>query len=585
MAAPSLLDKAAVSSTPACLKHLRLFDLIHCPRSSSSAIICFHPVPLLSRALIAINTTVSSHDFDMRPRNILNAILIACIPSVDSHHRTQPNLHQHTLHRDKNIAISDYRAQAIKEAFEFAWNGYETHAFPNDELRPTNNKSANTRNGWGATAVDALSTAILMESEHVVASILDFIPTIDFTISKSGEEVSLFETTIRYLGGMLSACDLLNGPYQHLATSENITIALVQQAFRLANRMKFAFDTPTGIPANLLDFDTNGFNMSDPVGPATAGTLVLEWTRLSDMLSDLSFANLTQHAEEQIMHARYSVDVEEPYPGLLGSKIDIRTGNFINAQGNWGSGSDSYYEYLIKMYVYDSTSFSTYKDKWVQAVKSSANNGVGLHPSSRRDLTFLSSWVGEYISPVSSHLACFAGGNWILGGLVLQDQTFIELGLDLVDSCFETYNATVTGIGPEGWTWTEDDFLDETNFYKRYGFDITRPAYNLRPEVLESLYYAYRATGDSKYQEWCWRAFQAINATCRIGSGYSAITNVNVADGGAFTNFQESFMFAETFKYAWLAQAEDSKVHVGQGEKQEWVFSTEGHPFKVRTSQ
>ena len=94
------------------------------------------------------------------------------------------------------------------------------------------------------------------------------------------------------------------------------------------------------------------------------------------MLSYLSFANLTQHAEEQIMHARYSVDGEEPYPGLLGSKIDIRTGNFINAQGNWGSGSDSYYEYLIKMYVYDSTSFSTYKDKWVQAVKSSANNGV-----------------------------------------------------------------------------------------------------------------------------------------------------------------------------------------------------------------
>ncbi|THY76063.1 glycoside hydrolase family 47 protein [Aureobasidium pullulans] len=482
----------------------------------------------------------------MRPRNILNTILIACIPSVDSHHRTPPNLHQHTLHRDNNIGISDYRAQAIKEAFEFAWNGYETHAFPNDELRPTNNKSANTRNGWGATAVDALSTAILMESEHVVATILDFIPTIDFTISKSGEEVSLFETTIRYLGGMLSACDLLNGPYQHLATSENSTIALAKQAFKLANRMKFAFDTPTGIPANLLDFDTNGFNMSDPVGPATVGTLVLEWTRLSDMLSDLSFANLTQHAEEQIMHARYSVDEEEPYPGLLGSKIDLRTGNFINTQGNWGSGSDSYYEYLIKMYVYDSTAFSTYKDKWVQAVKSSANNGVGLHPSSRRDLTFLSSWVGD---------------------------------------CFETYNATVTGIGPEGWTWTEDDFLDETNFYKRYGFDITRPAYNLRPEVLESLYYAYRATGDSKYQEWSWRAFQAINATCRIGSGYSAITNVNVADGGAFTNFQESFMFAETFKYAWLAQAEDSKVHVGQGEKQEWVFSTEGHPFKVRTSQ
>jgi mannosyl-oligosaccharide alpha-1,2-mannosidase len=51
-------------------------------------------------------------------------------------------------------------------------------------------------------------------------------------------------------------------------------------------------------------------------------------------------------------------------------------------------------------------------------------------------------------------------------------------------------------------------------------------------------------------------------------------------------NFQESFVFAETFKYAWLTQAENSKVHVAKkGEEQTWVFNTEGHPFKVRSQQ
>lgn len=34
--------------------------------------------------------------------------------------------------------------------------------------------------------------------------ILDFVPTIDFSVSFNDTEVSLFETTIRYLGGLLS---------------------------------------------------------------------------------------------------------------------------------------------------------------------------------------------------------------------------------------------------------------------------------------------------------------------------------------------------------------------------------------------
>jgi mannosyl-oligosaccharide alpha-1,2-mannosidase len=487
--------------------------------------------------------------------------------------------------------ISQKRAQAVKEAFEFAWYGYHTFAFPNDELHPQNNTFSDSRNGWGASAVDALSTAILMESQDVVTTILEYIPSINFNVSKSNEPVSLFETTIRYLGGMLSGVDLLSGPYQHLTGSPDEITALKLQAVSLANKMRFAFDTPTGIPANNLNFKGENFDLSDGTGLAVAGTLVLEWTRLSDMVNVLDFANLTQHAEEYLLHPKYKNVTIQPLPGLRGTNIDIRTGAFLDAAGGWGGGDDSYYEYLIKMFVYDPVNFSNYKDEWLQAVGSSASSEISSHPYSRPDLTFLANWDGQDAILKSGHLACFAGGNWILGGLVLGNQTLIELGQNLTDSCSATYTSTLTGIGPEAWMWEdvnlfEGEDVEEEEFIRDNGFNITDASYSLRPEVLESLYYAYRATGDKKYQDWSWNAFKAINATCRTGSGFSAITNVNAPHGGSFTNFQESFMFAETFKYAWLIQAEDSKVHVAKmGQEQTWVLNTEGHPFKVRSQQ
>lgn len=58
------------------------------------------------------------------------------------------------------------------------------------------------RNGWGASAIDALSTGLLMSEDDIVKQILDFVPTINFNTTKT--EVSLFETTIRYLGGLVS---------------------------------------------------------------------------------------------------------------------------------------------------------------------------------------------------------------------------------------------------------------------------------------------------------------------------------------------------------------------------------------------
>lgn len=60
-------------------------------------------------------------------------------------------------------------------------------------------------NGWGVTAVDSLSTAIIMGETDIVDQILDFVPKIDFTTTaKVNETISVFESNIRYIGGLLS---------------------------------------------------------------------------------------------------------------------------------------------------------------------------------------------------------------------------------------------------------------------------------------------------------------------------------------------------------------------------------------------
>ena len=116
-------------------------------------------------------------------------------------------------------SMNKERADAVKAAFEFAWSGYHTYAFPNDDLKPLTNGHLNTRycafpevlapltnatgrNGWGASAVDSLTTAIVMELSDVVDVILSHISHIDFYEAET--KVSLLGSTLRYLGPLLS---------------------------------------------------------------------------------------------------------------------------------------------------------------------------------------------------------------------------------------------------------------------------------------------------------------------------------------------------------------------------------------------
>lgn len=193
--------------------------------------------------------------------------------------------------------------------------------------------------------------------------------------------------------------------------------------------------------------------------------------------------------------------------------MNIDTGLFEDASGGWNGRDDSFYEYLIKMYVYDSSRFSSYKDRWILAADSSVAH-LASHPSSRPELTFLAQFQNTSLDLQSGHLACFDGGNFILGGLVLKEEKYIDFGLKLVEACEDLYNQTLTGIGPESFSWNVSDLpASQAAFYERAGFYITDSMYILRPEVIESFYYAYRATGSRVYQDVCLLSASVVSYT------------------------------------------------------------------------
>lgn len=145
--------------------------------------------------------------------------------------------------------------------------------------------------------------------------------------------------------------------------------ALLEQATNLANDLSFAFDTTSGIPYNNLIFSNDSNDGSTTNGLATIGTLILEWSRLSDLTGNTTYTELAQKAESYLLNPKSQPGVNgEPFPGLVGSNVNISTGLFVDGNGGWNGGDDSFYEYLLKAYVYDSSRFGTYKDRYVRRV-------------------------------------------------------------------------------------------------------------------------------------------------------------------------------------------------------------------------
>ena len=129
------------------------------------------------------------------------------------------------------------RRQAVKDATVKSWKAYRKYAWLQDEVTPLSAGSRQTFGGWGATLVDSLDTLKIMGMETEFEEAVAALKQIDFT--RAGHSMlNVFETSIRYLGGLLSAYDLSSGQHPEL----------LEKASELGNMLYNAFDTPNRMP-------------------------------------------------------------------------------------------------------------------------------------------------------------------------------------------------------------------------------------------------------------------------------------------------------------------------------------------------
>ena len=131
------------------------------------------------------------------------------------------------------------RRKIIQNAMKHAWNGYKTYAWGQDELLPVSKSGNDAYGGMGATLIDALDTLWLMNMKKEFWEARDWVRD-HLSYDDVNEEVSLFETTIRSLGGLLSAYDL-SGDEVFLEKAED-----------LGRRLGRAFDFPDGVPSRFV---------------------------------------------------------------------------------------------------------------------------------------------------------------------------------------------------------------------------------------------------------------------------------------------------------------------------------------------
>ena len=122
-----------------------------------------------------------------------------------------------------------------------------------------------------------------------------------------------------------------------------------------------------------------------------------------------------------------------------------------------------------------------------------------------------------------------------------------------------------TGIGPESFAFVSSDgdftgdgspSLTQLAFNQKNGFYITSSVYILRPEVLESNFYAFRVTGDAKYLRRAARVIDSFNNYLTVTHGFAGLVDVNGVNSNKIDD-TESFWFAEVLKYLYVFDAKD----------------------------
>eukprot|EP01126_Amoeba_proteus_P063420 TRINITY_DN8741_c0_g2_i10.p1 TRINITY_DN8741_c0_g2~~TRINITY_DN8741_c0_g2_i10.p1 ORF type:complete len:281 (-),score=35.90 TRINITY_DN8741_c0_g2_i10:57-899(-) len=175
--------------------------------------------------------------------------------------------------------------------------------------------------------------------------------------------------------------------------------------------------------------------------------------------------------------------------------------------------------------------------------------------------------IGKSVK-VMEHLTCFAGGMLALGSQHIdngtQSQKHMLVAKGLAKLCKKMYDIHETGLHSENVK-----VLDHT---VTHGSDHR---FMMRPEAVETWFYLYRITNDSKYREWGWDYMQALNKYSKQTYGYSGLRNSNPSHL-IIDDIQQSWFLAETLKYLYLLFSPHDVIPLS-----EFIFNTEAHPLPL----
>eukprot|EP01083_Nonionella_stella_P183906 665769_1 len=355
------------------------------------------------------------------------------------------------------------------------------------------------------------------------------------------------------LGGLLSAHALTTHPKwknvffgssaaEFLASYDDEFLSLARD---LGSRLLRAFSTSNSIPFAWINL-RHGVLSGETRDTCTAGvgTLLLEMSLLSYFTRNSSYFIGAHRALLSLWRMR------SVHNNLLGNSFCGRTLRWLNSNAGIGAGIDSFYEYLLKSYIY--LGHSHYWDIFQISYAS-------ITKYLRRG-----SWYIE-TNIATSKAAHFHFNSlqsfWPSIQILIGD---IPLSLSTINSFFSIWYA---------YHGLPERFLLNSN-----QAHATENHYPLRPELIESIFYAKQYHESTAKDYYLWLGLEMLNDIenrSKSAFGYTILDNVVSGDKG---DYMPSYFLAETVQYLLLLFDEDNALHSMQNE---YIFTTEGHIFPM----
>ncbi|XP_061657829.1 ER degradation-enhancing alpha-mannosidase-like protein 3 [Syngnathoides biaculeatus] len=446
----------------------------------------------------------------------------------------------------------------IVEMFDHAYGSYMKYAYPADELMPLSCRGRvrgqepnrgdidDSLGKFSLTLIDTLDTLVVLnkldEFEDGVRKAVQDVRLDNDVV------VSVFETNIRVLGGLLGAhvmADLLRQRGGRMQWYED---ELLNMATELGHRLLPAFNTSSGLPYPKVNLRYGVQNPLSRTGTesdtctACAGTMILEFAALSRLSGESVFEEYARKALDVLWERR------QRGSDLVGTVINIHNGEWVRRDSGVGAGIDSYYEYLMKAYILlgDNIFLERFNVHYSAIMKYISQPPLLLNVHMHNPTVSARSWM-------DSLLAFFPGLQVLRGDLKPAIETHEML-----------YQVTKQHkFLPEAFT---------TEFRVHWGQHL------LRPEFAESTYYLYKATGDPYYLRVGQSIVEKLNAYARVPCGFAAVQDVRT---GTHEDRMDSFFLAEMFKYLYLLFTEKTQLPI---DIDNYIFTTEAHLLPVSLS-